>query len=98
MENINIYTEEAIRLVMMHGPKLVLAVVVLIVGLSLANYLTRFFKSILVARKIDPTLTPFLTNLLGWGLKALLFISVASMVGIETTSFIAVIGAAGLAV
>ena len=98
MENINIYTEEAIRLVMMHGPKLVLAVVVLIVGLSLANYLTRFFKLILVARKIDPTLTPFLTNLLGWGLKALLFISVASMVGIETTSFIAVIGAAGLAV
>ncbi|MFC1845451.1 mechanosensitive ion channel family protein, partial [Thermodesulfobacteriota bacterium] len=38
------------------------------------------------------------TNLLSWGLKLLLFISVASMVGIATTSFIAVLGAAGLAI
>jgi small conductance mechanosensitive channel len=46
----------------------------------------------------EPTLAQFLANLVSVGLKALLLISVASMVGIETTSFIAILGAAGLAV
>jgi len=48
--------------------------------------------------KADQTLIPFIYNLLSWGLKLLLFISVASMLGIATTSFIAILGAAGLAV
>lgn len=47
--------------------------------------------------KTDQPLISFIGNLLSWGLKALLLISVASMVGIETTSFIAVLGAVGLA-
>ena len=42
----------------------------------------------------EPTLAKFLCNLSSVGLKALLLISVASMIGIETTSFIAVLGAA----
>jgi small conductance mechanosensitive channel len=48
--------------------------------------------------KVDPTLIPFMGSLVSWVLKLLLFISVASMVGIATTSFVAVLGAAGLAV
>ncbi|HAS76051.1 MAG TPA: mechanosensitive ion channel protein MscS, partial [Marinobacter adhaerens] len=48
--------------------------------------------------KKDPTLNKFLCGLIGAILKILLLISVASMVGIATTSFIAIIGAAGLAV
>jgi small conductance mechanosensitive channel len=48
--------------------------------------------------KADKTLIPFITNLISWILKVLLFISVASMIGIATTSFIAVLGAAGLAI
>jgi len=48
--------------------------------------------------KVEPTLAPFVTSLTGWILKLLLFISVASMIGIATTSFIAVLGAAGLAI
>lgn len=46
----------------------------------------------------DPSLVSFLTSLVSIGLKALLLISVAEMVGIQTTSFIAILGAAGLAV
>ena len=53
---------------------------------------------VMQARKVDPTLGPFVTSLASWMLKAVLLISVASMVGIETTSFVAVLGAAGLAV
>jgi len=47
---------------------------------------------------MDESLRPFVSSLLGWTLKILLFISIASMVGIATTSFIAVVGAAGLAI
>jgi small conductance mechanosensitive channel len=49
-------------------------------------------------RNVDITLRPFLSNLINWVLKAMLFVSVAGMVGVETTSFVAIIGAAGLAV
>lgn len=48
--------------------------------------------------KVDPTLIPFMGSLVSWMLKVLLFISVASMIGIATTSFVAVLGAAGLAI
>jgi small conductance mechanosensitive channel len=46
----------------------------------------------------EPTLSKFLSSMVSIGLKALLLISVASMVGIETTSFIAILAAAGLAI
>jgi small conductance mechanosensitive channel len=49
-------------------------------------------------REVDPSLIPFLKSLLGALLKIALFVSIASMVGLEMTSFIAILGAAGLAV
>ena len=49
-------------------------------------------------RGVDETLQKFLANLLGWTLKILLFVSVTAKLGVETTSFAAIIGAAGLAV
>jgi small conductance mechanosensitive channel len=49
-------------------------------------------------RGVDETLAPFLMNLSGWLLKAVVVISVASIVGVQTTSFVAILGAAGLAV
>lgn len=81
-----------------YGPKLILAIVVLFGGLWLIDKVTNLLISLFERKNIDETLRPFLSNLVGWALKALLLVSVASMVGVETTSFIAVIGAAGLAV
>ena len=49
-------------------------------------------------RGVDETLQKFLGDLLGWVLKILVFITAISQVGVETTSFIAILGAAGLAV
>ncbi len=98
MENIDAYTTKAIELVMTYAPKLVLAIVTLIVGLWLIGLITKVTRKSMEKTKADKTLVPFITNLLSWGLKLLLFISVASMVGIATTSFIAVLGAAGLAI
>jgi small conductance mechanosensitive channel len=81
-----------------YAPRLALAIITLIVGLWIIGGVTRLFKASMKKSKVDATLIPFMSNLCSWILKLLLFISVASMVGIATTSFIAVLGAAGLAI
>ncbi|UQG58982.1 mechanosensitive ion channel [Marinobacter sp. M3C] len=88
--------DQAITLVMAYAPKVVLAIITLIVGMWLVNRFVNVLDSKL--GKKDPTLNKFLCGLINAILKVLLLISVASMIGIATTSFIAVIGAAGLAV
>ena len=79
-------------------PQVLLAIVTLIAGLWIIRIALRVLGGTMARRGIDPTVAPFIQTLLSWGCKALLFISVASMVGIKTTSFVAILGAAGLAV
>ena len=90
--------QKAMEMVLEYAPKVALAIITLIIGLWIINRLTGFTKKTLTAAKVDETLVPFLSNLSSWLLKVLLFVSVASMIGIATTSFIAVLGAAGLAI
>ena len=92
------YVDKAVEMSMQYGPKLVLAIVVLLVGLAVIGRVTKLMRAGMDRGKAEPTLARFLTSLVSVALKALLFISVASMVGVETTSFIAVLGAAGLAI
>ncbi|RMJ03150.1 Small-conductance mechanosensitive channel [Marinobacter litoralis] len=88
--------EQGMAMVMAYAPKVLLAVITLIVGLWLINRFVAVLDKKLGQK--DPTLNKFLCALIGAILKILLLISVASMVGIATTSFVAIIGAAGLAV
>jgi len=97
-EEITNYSDQAIALLWKYGPQVVLAVVVLIAGLLVISLISKTFKRILEKRNADPSLIPFLRTLLSISLKVMLIISVVSMVGIEVTSFVAIIGAAGLAV
>ena len=80
-----------------YGLKIVGAVVALIVGLWVIGTLTRFMARIMKKREMDPSLTSFIRSLVNILLKVALVISIAGMVGIEMTSFIAILGAAGLA-
>jgi len=89
---------KAIEMLMEYGPKFILAIVVLIIGLWIIKRVVRVLGEALGRREIEVTLKRFLENLVSVLLKALLIISVASMIGIETTSFIAILGAAGLAI
>ncbi|MEN7548345.1 mechanosensitive ion channel domain-containing protein [Rapidithrix thailandica] len=98
MEQLNNYTDEGIRLLMEYAPKVLLAIIVLIVGWSIINSIVGMMARILQKKEVDPSLTPFLKSVSGVLLKAVLLISVAEMVGVETTSFVAILGAAGLAV
>ena len=98
VEDMNEYADTAIEMAMTYLPQLALAIVTLLVGLWVINKVTAGLGKVLEKGGTEVTLQKFLSNLTGVGLKALLFISVAAMIGIETTSFIALLGAAGLAV
>ncbi len=81
-----------------YGPRVIGAIVVLVLGLWIIKLITRAFGRMMKKRDTDPSLQGFLKSLVSILLKVLLFVSVMGMVGIEATSFIAIIGAAGLAV
>lgn len=98
METLLKYKGQAVTAGLEYAPKLLLAIITLIIGLWLVAKLVGASRSVMEKRGIDKTLVPFLSSLLSWTLKAVVFISVASIVGIKTTSFVAILGAAGLAV
>ena len=92
------YLDAIKKLLIEYSPKVLTALVVLIIGLVIIGFIKKLAKKIMVKRGVDETLQKFLTNLLSWTLKILLFVSVVAKLGIETTSFAAVIAAAGLAI
>ncbi len=98
MANIENYTDQAVTLVMEYGPKLLLAILFLVVGFIIIKSINNLLMKIMERRELDSSLRHFLKTLSSILLKTLLIISVMSMIGVEMTSFIAVIGAAGLAV
>lgn len=98
MENIDILQEKLIENVVNYGPKVVLAIITLLVGLRLIKWLRKQIRKGMVKSNIEASLTGFFDNLISGFLKVILIISVISMIGVQTTSFIAVLGAAGLAV
>jgi len=85
-------------IVLTYGPKLIAAIAVLIVGGWVVKGVTRGVEKGMSRSGVDLTLKPFLISIIGMLLKAMLVISVLGMLGIEMTSFVAVLGAAGLAV
>ena len=105
MENVNNLSGKADELIawlsemgMVWGIKLLSALVVLIIGLWIIKTITKKIGKSMEKNETDPSLRSFLISMLGITLKIMLFISVLMMLGIEMTSFIAILGAAGLAV
>lgn len=80
------------------APKLVGGLLILALGFWLVGRFSRAFERMLEGRGIEVTLASFLANTTNVALKVFVVISAAATVGIETTSFIAVLGAAGLAI
>lgn len=92
------HIDTLINLFVVWGPKLVASILVLIIGLYVVKIIIGFVDRKMEKNEVDPSLRPFLKSLIGTLLKVLVFVSVLGMVGIEMTSFIAILGAAGLAV
>jgi len=100
MENIDLTAlyEKAITYATTYGLQFLLALAVLLIGLWLIGKFSGIIEKQLESHLNDATLAKFLSSGFNIVLKVMLVISVASMIGIQTTSFIAVLGAAGLAV
>lgn len=92
------YLKIAGEIIMNYGPKLIGAIVVWIIGGIVIKFLIKGFSKLLEKRNVDESLKPFLEGIVGALLKVMLVISVLGMLGIEMTSFVAILGAAGLAV
>ncbi|MGC6284454.1 MAG: mechanosensitive ion channel family protein [Polaribacter sp.] len=92
------YLEQLTQLLIEYSPKVITALILLIVGLFVIKILIGTTRKIMTKRNLEITLQKFLLNLLSWALKILLFVMVVSKLGIETTSFAAILAAAGLAV
>lgn len=80
------------------GGKMLSGVLILLVGLVLIKYLLRFLRKAFEKKNLDPSLRPFLLSLIKVTLWIMLGITVADKLGAQMTSFIAVLGSAGLAV
>jgi small conductance mechanosensitive channel len=92
------YSEGFIKVLLDYSPKLISALILLIVGIYGIRFINKMVKKIMIKRNLDPTLSKFLADILIWVLRVLLFVSFISKLGIETSSFVAILGAAGLAV
>ena len=98
MNNLQNYTDKAVGFLMVYGPKLLLTIVTLVIGLWVIKLFVKALGKTMERSKTDESLQRFLLSLTRIFLKIMLVISVASMIGIQMTSFIAILGAAGLAV
>jgi small conductance mechanosensitive channel len=99
MKDFDYYLNGFTDLIITYTPKLIIALVTLIVGLLLIKLFRRFLKNLMMRREdMDPTLLKFVMDVCTWIFRVLLFISVIEKLGVTTTSFVAAIGAAGLAI
>jgi len=87
-----------IDLVLLYTPKVVAAIVIWMIGSWAISKIVKIFGKIMTDRGVDASLQPFLTSLAGILLKVLLVITIAGILGIDTTAFAAVIAAMGLAI
>ncbi|WGH74470.1 mechanosensitive ion channel [Tenacibaculum tangerinum] len=92
------YLEKFQELVVTYAPKAIMAILIYIVGSYIISLIIRATRKMMTKREVDTTLQKFLLNLLNWSLKILLIITVIAKLGVETTSFAAILASAGLAI
>ncbi|MBW2372132.1 MAG: mechanosensitive ion channel, partial [Deltaproteobacteria bacterium] len=90
--------QAGMELLVAYGLRVVGAIVLLLVGRMVAGALRKGVRSAMTRRKVDETLIPFASGIVYYLALAVVLIAVLGLFGIETTSLIAVLGAAGLAV
>lgn len=81
-----------------YGLNLVIAVAVLIIGMMIAKRLSKMISKVLKKKEYDESLQGFLVSLVSISLRILVVLTTLSQLGVEMTSFVALLGAAGLAI
>jgi len=96
--NIEKTLEHLFTILIGYTPKVAGAIIAWIVGSWVVRRVSFISRKALLYRNLDPSISKFLMSLISIGLKVVLLFSIAGILGIETTSFVAVLGAASLAV
>jgi small conductance mechanosensitive channel len=94
----NIDSQKWIDLATEYGIKIIGAILIWIIGSWIIKKILKATRKIMTKSNYDESLQKFLINLLSWGLKIMLVITLLGTLGVPTTSFAAIIAAAGLAV
>lgn len=81
-----------------YGLKIVMAIVILIIGRMVAGSVRGGMKNVMLGRGVDPSLVGFVGSLVYFGIMAFTVIAVIGQFGVQTASFVAILGAAGFAI
>lgn len=98
LENYQEYVDKAVEWALAILPSLVLAIILFFVGLWVIGFVNKFIRRFFDKKEYDETLESFLQSFISITLKFLLFVLVVTQLGVKTSSLVAVVGAAGLAV
>ena len=86
------------ELLINYGLNVLFAIATLFIGLLVARFIAGGFHKVLTKRQLDSTIVDFIASLIRYVIIAFVIIAALSQIGIETTSFVAILGAAGLAI
>lgn len=92
---VSTWVQQLKELAINNGLNCVYAIVILVVGIWFAGIFGRGLTKFMTNRKIDPTISKFVGNIIKYGIIAFVVIAALSRIGIATASFVAVLGAAG---
>jgi len=92
------YLDQFMELVVTYAPKVLGALITLVIGFWVANLISGKAKKLMEKKDIDASLVPFLTSLILITIKVLVLFSAASMFGLEVTAFVAILSALAFAV
>lgn len=98
LDKLDFIIKKGIDLAFEHGPRFIGALIVLIAGLYIAKIIEKISGRMMRKSKVEESLLYFIKGLIGTLLKILVIVSFLGMIGVEMTSFVAILGALGLAV
>ncbi len=97
-DNTSQLLQAGMDLLMQYGPRLLAAIVIFYVGKLLSKWLKRLVTRMMTRASVDPLIVSFTSSLVYMAMMVFVVVATLGQVGIQTTSFIAILGAAGLAI
>ncbi|VUD69095.1 Small-conductance mechanosensitive channel [Thalassocella blandensis] len=97
-EGLNKILQQAPEFAMTYGVKLIVAIAIFVIGKWIATLITKYLLKMMVSRNVDLTISKFTCNILYYAMVTVIVIAALGQIGVQTASFVAVVGAAGLAI
>lgn len=97
-EDIKEYIDIGIEGVMNYTPKILAAILILWIGFKVIKRLIKFIQAMIEKSDLSPEISSFISTLVDVALKGMLLLVVAGIVGVDTTSFVALLAAMGFAI